>query len=581
MKSRLFFRIFSTYIVLIILAVAFFYLLAWQQIRSWSTANTEEVLMSYAQIVDLSSREEIQKQIDRIALISKCRITLIDETGKVLADTERSPAGMENHRDRPEMQEARIKGQGSAIRYSHTIGMDMIYVALPIRQGSAVSGYLRLARPLFEVKGVSEKLYRALFTSLLIMLVPSLLLASVFAYRLTSPIREMELFTERLRKNPSTSGTLIVRTGDELKQLADNINYLVQELQNQIRAANDEKEKLIAAFASMNEGVLILDRENKIAASNRAFKLMFAQYGDVTGKTLIEAFRNIELQNGFDQFKATWRQLSEEVMIGDPYPAILNVSFSKIQGEDEKTMVVFHDVTRLKRLEKMRVDFVANVSHEIKTPLTAILGFVETLKKGAIEDRGTALRFLDIIDKHAQRLNRLLEDLLTLSNIELGEMKFFFESVSLAGILENALPVIAKTAGEKKISLEKNIPEDLPQIRADRDRLVQILLNVLDNAVKFTPEGGKVSIRVNHEPDSTVSITISDTGIGVPRDEVNRLGERFYRVEKTRSRELGGTGLGLSIVKHLMAAHGGRMGIQSQLGQGTTVTLYFPVYMAS
>ncbi len=579
MKNRLFIRIFGTYIVLIVLAVVFFYLFAWQQIRSWSIENTEEILLNYTRIADLSSREEIQKQIDRIALITKCRVTLIDPAGKVLADSEGNPAGMENHLNRPEIQEARLKGQGSAIRYSQTLGIDMMYTALPIRDGS-MSGYLRLARPLLEVKRASEKLYRALYTSLLVMLIPSFLIALIFAYRLSSPIKEMEKFTEKLRRDPSAPGTLFVRAGGEMKQLAENINYLVQELGNQIRTANEEKEKLSTAFASMNEGILILDQENKIEASNRAFRSLFEKFGNVTGKTMIEAFRNLQLQNAFDQFKSTGQQPSEDIMIGGAYPAILNVSFSKIQGEEEKTIAVFHDITRLKRLEKMRVDFVSNVTHEIKTPLTAILGFVETLQKGAVDEPDTAGRFLEIIHKQAQRLNRLLEDLLTISNIELGEMKFFFESVSLEGILENVLPMVAKNAGEKNISLEKDIPEDLPLVRADRDRLVQILLNILDNAVKFTPEGGKVSIRANREADNTVSIKISDTGIGVPQDEVSRLGERFYRVEKTRSRELGGTGLGLSIVKHLMSAHDGRMEIQSRLGQGTTVTLYFPVYAA-
>jgi two-component system phosphate regulon sensor histidine kinase PhoR len=576
MNNRLFYKSLATYLVIMILTVAFFYLLAWSKIRTSFRDSAEEALMSYARIVDLNSMEEIKKQIGRIGGISRARVTLMDAAGKVLADSEKRPEALDNHLNRPEIQEARVKGEGSAIRHSRTIGMDMLYVALPVKQGAAIAGYVRLSRPLFEVKSASDELLRSLIASILIMLVPSFLIALIFSYRLTVPIKKMETFTERLRRGREP-GTLLIETGDEMKTLADNINFLVAELRNQIRVATEEKEKLIAAFASMNEGVLLLDGQGKIENCNRAFIAMFEkQYGRVIGKTLIEAFRNVSLQNAFERFKQSGEPLSEEIVIGEISPVILNVNFSRIHGQEEKTIAVFYDLTRLKRLEKMRVDFVANVTHEIKTPLTAILGFVETLQKGAIEEKETALRFLDIIHKHANRLNRLLEDLLTISNIELGEMKFFFESVALKGVVEHVLPLVSARAAEKKIALHRTVPEELPLIRADRDRLVQIILNVLDNAVKFTPEGGEVSIAASAQ-DGWVELRISDTGFGVPQNEIARMGERFYRVDKARSRELGGTGLGLSIVKHLMSAHGGRMEIQSRLGEGTKVSLFFPV----
>jgi two-component system phosphate regulon sensor histidine kinase PhoR len=272
--------------------------------------------------------------------------------------------------------------------------------------------------------------------------------------------------------------------------------------------------------------------------------------------------------------------VSQEIELGEEGRAVLDVSITPVRGyadTDEKTMLVFHDVTRLKKLERMRVDFVANVTHEIKTPLTAILGFVETLREGTIEDPETAKKFLSIITRHAERLNRLVEDLLTISNAELGEMHFSFESVALSGIAQSVLHMMQPKAGEKKIKVTSEIPEDLPLVRADRDRLSQILINVLDNAVKFTPVGGQVTVTASPAEGSEVIVRIIDTGIGVPQDEISRLGERFYRVDKTRSRELGGTGLGLSIVKHLVTAHKGRMEIESQLGRGTTVTLYFPI----
>ena len=572
MRSRLFYKVFATYLVVTILSVSVVSILVGREVKRSSTKGVEEELTACARIVDLGLGKDMGAKVERLASASRARVTLIDAVGNVIVDSERTAVGMENHLNRPEIQEARVKGRGSAVRFSSTVGVDMLYVAVPIKEG----GYVRLARPLYEVKQSIDSIYRSFFTALLLVIPLSLLVAFVFSYRLTTPIKSMEEFTEKLRRG-DVSGSLLVKTTDEVKQLADNINYLVVELQEKIRLADEERGKLVAAFASMTEGVLILDGEGRIEVFNRAFREMFApRYGDVQGKTLIEAFRNLDLQNAFDRFKKTGGPVTEEVTMGTLDPAILDVSISSIPGE-EKTMIVFHDVTRLKKLEKMRVDFVANVTHEIRTPLTAILGFIETLREGAVEEEDTAKRFLEIIERHARRLNRLVEDLLTLSDIELGEIKFSFESVSLSGVVENVLFVVAARASEKKIAIQKEIPESLPPVRADRDRLVQILLNILDNAVKFTPDSGKITLSAAAEGDDYVVVRVEDTGIGVPADVIPRLGERFYRVDKTRSREMGGTGLGLSIVKHLIAAHGGRMEIESRLGSGTVVKLYFPV----
>ncbi|HQQ88417.1 MAG TPA: ATP-binding protein, partial [Smithellaceae bacterium] len=244
--------------------------------------------------------------------------------------------------------------------------------------------------------------------------------------------------------------------------------------------------------------------------------------------------------------------------------------------QEDKTMIVFHDVTRLKKLEKVKEDFVANVTHEIRTPLTAIIGYLETIKNGAIVNIDETKKFVDIILNQAERLNRLVEDLLTLSHIELKELKFNFENVSINAAITNVISLVEAKAKEKKITIHNNVRENFPMIRADKDKLTQIFVNILDNAVKFTPESGRITI-VAKEADAYTAVSISDTGIGVPRDEIQRLGERFYRVDRSRSRDLGGTGLGLSIVKHLMIAHGGRMEIESELGRGTTVSLLFPL----
>ncbi len=579
MRRSLFFKIFGTYLAIIVVSFSVLSLFIHDEIKKVMTDQIKGQLLTYAELVDLSSTSTISRQIVQIASISGARVTLINAEGKVLADSEKKIEELENHLNRPEVQEARLKGKGDAVRYSATTGVDMLYVAVPVKTGQVITAYVRLARPLHDVSNTIKKVYNSFFLGVLVVAFLSLIIALLFSRRLAAPIKAMEKFTERLRSG-DTSGTIFINTADETKTLADNINYLVEELNSKIRLANEESGKLVTAFASMTEGVMILDSEDRIEVVNQAMNNILAamQYGDVTGKTLMEVSRNIDLQKAFLKFKETREPVSQEITLGSLQPVMLTVSISGIKGDkdSEKTMIVFHDVTRLKKLERVRVDFVANVTHEIRTPLTAILGYLETLRDGAIEKPEEARKFIDIILKHAGRLNRLVEDLLTISKIELGEIKINFENASLADALNNVMPLIEPKAKLKNIEITNLVGEKAPLIKADKDRLAQIFVNILDNAVKFTPENGKVNVDAK-ETDGYVVTTISDTGIGIPKEEIERLGERFYRVDKNRSRELGGTGLGLSIVKHLMIAHGGKMEITSQPGRGTKVSLFFPL----
>jgi two-component system phosphate regulon sensor histidine kinase PhoR len=547
------------------------------EIKEVLTSKIETELFSYAQLIDLSSPRKTSNQLEQVAKISNSRVTLIDAQGKVFADSEKDIANLENHFNRPEVQEARLRGTGKSVRFSNSLGIDMLYVAVTIKDGARTTGYVRLARPLHDVQNVIDKVYQYILLSLFIVAIISLMIALFFSYRLAAPIRSMEKFTERLRQGKQV-GTIILDTADETKKLADNINFLVEELKSKIRIANEEKSKLMTAFTSMNEGVLITNEQDLIEFISPVLSNMLAiQYGDVNGKTLMEAFRSVDLQKAFLEFKETRVNVSREITMGTVEPIILSVSISTVHGhpDEEKTMIVFHDVTRLKKLEQIRVDFVANVTHEIKTPLTAIIGYLDTIKDGAINNIEETKRFIDIILKQAERLNRLVEDLLTISNIEMKETKLNFESVSLNAALTNVISLVEAKAKFKNITIQNDVRENIDQIKADKDKLTQIFVNVLDNAVKFTPESGNIVIKTDEAGAYTV-VSISDTGIGVPKDEIQRLGERFYRVDRSRSRDLGGTGLGLSIVKHLMLAHEGRIEIESQLGRGTKVSLFFP-----
>ena len=578
MKKNLFYKIFFSYLVIICLSFFLLDIFVRDEVRKVLTSQIETELLSYAQLIDQTSLEKASGHLKQVARISQSRITFMDARGRVFADSEKDIALLESHFNRPEVQEARLRGTGKSVRYSDSLGIDMLYMAVAVKDAQKIKGYVRLARPLHHVQNVIDKVYQYILLTLFVVALIALGIALFFSYRLYEPIKIMEQFTEKLRRGDPV-GSIILDTSDETKTLADNINYLVEELREKINIANEEKNKLMTAFTSMNEGVLILDEQGVIEFSSPVLSNMLAiQYDDVVGKTLMEAFRNIDLQKAFQEFKEKRISVSREIILGHADKVVLNVSLSAVHGrpDEEKTMIVFHDVTRLKKLEQVRMDFVANVTHEIKTPLTAIIGYLETIQSGAITNQEETKKFIDIILKQAERLNRLVEDLLTISNIETKQTVLNFESVSLRKAIDTMLSLIEAKAELKNISVRNNVSDNFPPIMANRDRLTQIFVNILDNAVKFTPNGGEISINASESESYTV-VSIQDSGIGVPKDDISRLGERFYRVDKSRSRDLGGTGLGLSIVKHLMIAHGGRMEIESQPGKGTKVSLYFPV----
>jgi two-component system, OmpR family, phosphate regulon sensor histidine kinase PhoR len=580
LKNRLLYRIFAGYVVLILVTAMVMGLMYARLIKTELIDGIRNDLIAQARIAALLGVSDIERRSSHLADISRSRVTLIDASGRVKADSEKDLAEMDSHLNRPEIQEARIKGQGDAIRYSRTLGVDMLYIAIPVTEGSEVAGYIRFARPLFEVKKSLDLQYTHIYKCLLIAIIPSLIIAFLLARKLISPIEKVISYTHKVCSGEAL-GTLLVESNDDVGQLEKDINGMVREQQERVRAANEEKAKLEAAFASMTEGVLIINNQNRIEFLNKSLEAILGDEGitDMLDKTPLEAFRNVELQDALDLFRESGGPVLREISLGQEAPIILDVTISAVLGlseEEQKTMMVFHDVTRLKKLEKIREDFVANVTHEIKTPLTAIIGFIETLEGGAIKEEATAKKFLHIISENAHRLGRLVDDLLILSSIELGEMKLRFENISIADAIENVLPMFETKAAAKFLTIDKRISDELPFVRADRDKMAQILVNILDNAVKFTPSGGNISISAVQDEGGFVVVKVSDTGMGIPKTEIPRLGERFYRADKARSRELGGTGLGLSIVKHLMKAHKGSIDVDSQVGRGTTVSLTFP-----
>jgi len=584
MKIRLSHKFIVAFLVIGVAAVTVAGLLIQRELKTDLTIRIEEEMAAGARIIALMPAAEIARHAGELAERTRARLTLIDAAGRVTADSELGDQETDDHLNRSEIQEARLRGLGKAIRYSHTLKKEMLYVAIPLREGSRTTGYVRLSRPLAEITLTIDGMGGAFFGILLVTVIAFLLIALLFSLRMLSPIGKLAAFTGKVRTG-NVSGTLRIESRDEIGQLSKNINEMVTALQEKIRTADDEKRKLESLFSGMSEGVMVLDAENRIESVNRGMEEMTGRSrGGVIGKTLLEAFRNMELRDALERFRESKETVCEEIGLGDDRSVMMDVTISAVRGEaagERKTMLVFHDVTRLKKLERIRTDFVANVTHEIRTPLTAIIGFAETLQQGAFENPETARKFLRTIRENAERLNRLVDDLLTLSGLELGEAKLHLEGVRIEEALDQVLAVVEARAGEKGLTIRKEFAGELPLIRADRDRLAQILINILDNAIKFTPVGGTIAITISPGEEDFLTVRIADTGVGIPKGEIPRLGERFYRADRTRSREPGGTGLGLSIVKHLMTAHGGRVIIDSTLGHGTTVSLHFPIFRDS
>jgi two-component system phosphate regulon sensor histidine kinase PhoR len=371
-------------------------------------------------------------------------------------------------------------------------------------------------------------------------------------------------------------------TGDVVDRLESNMIAIAENLQGQLRQAQAERHKLEAILSGMAEGLLVIDRQGTIQLVNDRARRLFSAAADepFAGRPLLALSRDPDLQ-----------ELVREVThAGFSGPVMRELSF-RTGGDVEILQVNLHDVTALKKMEAMRRDFVANVSHELRTPLTAVHGYAETLQSGALDDPALARKFLRVIERHSERLTRLTDDLLILSDLELGRAALQHALMPMAPSVEAAIEVLRDKAHQSEISIATDLPADL-SLWADADRVEQVLVNLIDNAVKYSAAGGRVTISaraverirdlpaaatlVEHDVRAWVEIVVADTGVGIPRQDLPRLTERFYRVDKARSRELGGTGLGLAIVKHIVQAHGGALQIESEVGHGTRVHVYLP-----
>ncbi|HWQ69373.1 MAG TPA: ATP-binding protein [Patescibacteria group bacterium] len=442
-----------------------------------------------------------------------------------------------------------------------------------------------------------------LFIGGLLAIATAVTLGSLFARQVvTRPIAEMTTVARRMAEG-DFSRRMPAPSSDEIGQLGRALNLMAQRLEDRLAELEGERAKGTAILDSMVEGVVAVDGSNRILLINAsACRLLDASSVAAAGRPFLEVIRNKEMLDLLDQTLKEGTFARQELRIFTPVQRVLQVHASPLKGRAQTAgaMLVLHDVTELRRLEMVRTEFVANVSHELRTPLTSIRGYLETLLEGGLEDRKHARPFLEVIHKHTERLGRLVDDLMDLSNLELGRVTLHRQPTVLADVLQNATTIYGPQAAKQEIELRTELPHELPPVLADRDRLVQILINLLDNGLKFTPKGGRVTVtakivqgsrfkvqgsesETRHPTPETqtlseaVEIAVQDTGIGIPSQDLPRITERFYRVDRARSRELGGTGLGLAIVKHLVKAQGGELAIESELNKGTTVRFTLPI----
>ena len=594
-RPRLFWRIFVTYLIVIALCAAAVGFFAVRSARSFYVAHTETELQARAQLVreqvaattGTQSAQALELLVRRLGAASGTRITLISaglpgsSSGTVLADSDSLPAEMGNHSDRPEFKEALLGRTGVSIRHSTTLNEEMMYVAVPVVEDGQITSVVRAAIPLTRVNNALADLYWRIAVSTVVVAVIAALIGLFVSSRISRQMREIKEGAERLAAGDFAFKLYVPRTL-EFAAVAESLNAMAEELDEKIGTLTRERNEREAVLASMVEGVLAVDADERIIALNAAAaSLAGVSPEEVEGHYVQEVLRNPDLQRVVAQTLSGHEPVETDIVmrVGAEERSLQANGTLLRAGDGEASagaVVVLNDVTRLKRLEAVRRDFVANVSHELKTPVTSIKGFAETLADGALDDPAMARRFVGIIVGQADRLNSIIGDLLSLSTLEQpeGESRLTLEESDLCDVLRVAVEVCEPKAQAKGISISVDCTA-CALTSVNPPLLEQAVVNLVDNAVKYSPEGSSVQVGLTETPEEIV-ISVTDHGPGVPREHVPRLFERFYRVDKARSRDLGGTGLGLAIVKHIAQAHGGSVSVDSRVGQGSTFRIHLP-----
>jgi two-component system, OmpR family, phosphate regulon sensor histidine kinase PhoR len=591
-RHNLFWRLAFTFLALllgVLIAVDFF---AERALRDEYTQTTLGQLVAIARLAkarppqlssvplaSLEDRTALDHWVSQMAA-SGLRVTVITDGGQVLADSQSDPRTMENHADRPEIRAALATGEGQSARRSITVGRDLLYYAVRSDAATRNPIVLRFAAPLTTVHETLVAFRRKLwFASVIILLLAgtaSLLVTLGFSDR----IERLKEFSRRVaegdfRPLPGDG------SGDALEKLGASLNQTAMRLDRTIRTLTEERNLSSAILGSMVEGVAVVSGAERLVFSNQSFaEILGLDLPPKSGSALVEIVRQTDLIEAVRKVLAGEARVESEIVTGTLRQRFFAATVGAVRaGETYGAVVVLHDITELRRLERVRRDFVANVSHEFRTPLTAIQGFAETLLAGAMDDPQNRERFLEIIVEHSRRLARLTEDLLKLSKMDADRLELEIRRVNVAQLIESCIETAQHRAIEKEIAISVKPASGVPDIAGDRRRLAEVLQNLIDNALQYTLSRGEIVVSTEAR-NGEVVFTVADTGIGIPKADQSRIFERFYRVDAARSRELGGTGLGLSIAKHIVEVHGGRIWVDSEVGRGSQFHFTVPVFDA-
>ena len=588
MSPRLFWKLFLIYSALQLATVFAFVVLVsnWQEQQTFS--QKERRLQDAAAILrgqvdfDFQSGNRIRHQqlVDMIASETNMRVTIIKWDGVVLADSEKPASKMENHKQREELRQAAAEGTGSSKRFSTTTQMPTLYYAVRVEDTDQQPvGWIRVAVPLAEVEAEVTLVERMLWLVALGVSLGGLLLNYLVIGRALKPVGTLTYAANAMAAGEYQE-RVVVGSRDELGALAQSFNRMGSEIEAREGQLREVVDRMSAVLGGMIEGVFAVDDEQRILFANEAAgRLLGFRPETVQGQHLFEVIENETLQQiAKDTICEPGGKLIRQIEIENgPVEIVLAVNGAKLPGEPcPGIVVVLHDVSELRRLEKLRQEFVANVSHELKTPLSAIIAYAETLRHGAMKDPEHGVRFVKRIEEQASRLAELIQDMLQLARIEASQVPYEISMIEIGQVVETCFAANESAAEQKSISLVSQEELRHACIPADEEALRQILDNLVTNAIKYTPEGGRVEVDWRIE-DAELVIQVRDNGIGIPEKHHSRIFERFYRVDKARSRELGGTGLGLAIVKHLAQMLGGAVALESAPGKGSTFQVRLPL----
>ena len=586
-RKRLLWQLYPPYLSLILLSLL---AVSWYTSGSLNTfffdRNRAE-LETHARIIEgqlqtpvaLNNSDILDALCKDIGKDTPIRLTIVLPDGQVVGDSNETPRHMDNHGNREEIVTALQGKIGTSIRFSNTLLQNMMYLALPLKQGGRITGVIRTAIPLTDVENTIRSLQIKIGIFGFIIALAAAGICLLISHRISSPIENMTRGAERFAKG-DLKHRLSLPDTRELAGLSRALNQMAEELENRMEVVTNQRNEHEAVLASMVEGVIAINMEQRILSINRAAAGMLAiTPGEMKGRGILEAVRNRELHRFITEALDAGNPKEGDVVLHQVGEQILHtqcIPLNNTASHRIGTLVVLHDVTRIRQLENIRRDFVANVSHEIKTPLTAIKGFVETLQNGTADTPEEQEKFLGIIRKHADRLHAIVEDLLSLARLEQREEhdELCLQSCSIEKIIDTAVQVVKRKAEEKEIPIHVTCDKSL-EADVDATLIEQAMVNLLDNAIKYSSEGSPINVETQSTPEG-ISIQVMDRGPGISRNHLPRLFERFYRVDGARSRSLGGTGLGLAIVKHIAQAHGGNVSVESTLGKGSTFSIFLP-----